>query len=617
MAAGRRWSPPTGLRRAALRADLQRARSGDPPSRSPPEPRFAADLGLPRQPAAGPRSAGRGVLPRAGRATCPTARFLLGGNGWDDKAMPPNVRHIGHVYTREHNAFNCSPLAVLNVARDSMAAIGFSPATRVFEAAGAGACLITDAWEGIEQFLEPGGEVLVARDGADVAEHLARADARSGRAPIGDAARAPRAAPSTPTRSAAPQVDALLREKRRSRERRRASRMTARRRLGLSLSSSWGNGHATTYRALLQGASPARPRDPVPRARRALVRGAPRPRRSGLLPARALRSISTSCAALARRRSRDADAVIVGSYVPEGVAVGRLGAAARARRHRLLRHRHAGDARASSSAATCEYLVAGADPGLRPLSVLHRRPDAATGSSASTARRRRGRSIARSIPSAYPPAGPRDALGSRAISAPTAPTGSRRSSAAARAGAAARRTAASWSPARNIPATSPGRPMSSASIMSPPAEHPAFYARSRFTLNVTRADMVARRLSARACGCSRRPPAATPIISDTGPGSTRCSCRAARSLLAERRRRRARRPDRLDETEPRRSAAQRARVLAEHTAAHRAGELEGHIARGRSRHATSKVAREAQCTPANEPEVNRRAGNKVLEPMQR
>ena len=99
--------------------------------------------------------------------------FLIGGNGWESKDMPANVRHLGHVYTHEHNAFNCTPLAVLNVARDSMANVGFSPATRVFEAAGAGACLITDAWEGIEQFLAPDTEVLVARDGQDVADHLA------------------------------------------------------------------------------------------------------------------------------------------------------------------------------------------------------------------------------------------------------------------------------------------------------------------------------------------------------------------------------------------------------------------------------------------------------------
>ena len=99
--------------------------------------------------------------------------FLIGGNGWDSKPMPGNVRHLGHVYTAEHNAFNCTPLAVLNVARDSMAHVGFSPATRVFEAAGAGACLITDQWEGIELFLKPDEEVLVARDGQDVADLLA------------------------------------------------------------------------------------------------------------------------------------------------------------------------------------------------------------------------------------------------------------------------------------------------------------------------------------------------------------------------------------------------------------------------------------------------------------
>jgi spore maturation protein CgeB len=101
--------------------------------------------------------------------------------------MPGNVRHLGHIFTHEHNAFNCTPLAVLNVARDSMANIGFSPATRVFEAAGAAACLITDAWEGIELFLEPYSEVLVARDGKDVAEHVRTLTAERARS-IGEAA---------------------------------------------------------------------------------------------------------------------------------------------------------------------------------------------------------------------------------------------------------------------------------------------------------------------------------------------------------------------------------------------------------------------------------------------
>ncbi|MBV9612615.1 MAG: glycosyltransferase, partial [Acidobacteriaceae bacterium] len=92
----------------------------------------------------------------------PAHSFLLGGNGWAGTPLPPNVVYTGHVYTADHNAFNCSSRMVLNISRESMARYGFSPATRVFEAAGAGACLITDAWEGIDAFLEPGREVLIA-----------------------------------------------------------------------------------------------------------------------------------------------------------------------------------------------------------------------------------------------------------------------------------------------------------------------------------------------------------------------------------------------------------------------------------------------------------------------
>jgi spore maturation protein CgeB len=99
-------------------------------------------------------------------------RFILGGNGWQDKPMSSNVNYIGHVFTKDHNALNCSPKAVLNISRDSMAKYGFSPATRVFEAAGAGTCIITDYWTGIEFFFEPGKEILVARDGDEVRQIL-------------------------------------------------------------------------------------------------------------------------------------------------------------------------------------------------------------------------------------------------------------------------------------------------------------------------------------------------------------------------------------------------------------------------------------------------------------
>lgn len=135
------------------------------------DPRFAGDLALlaNRLPDRESRIESFFLEPAA-RLT--ERSFLLGGSGWGDKPMSGNVRYLGHVGTGDHNAFNASPLAVLNVSRDSMAATGFSPATRVFEAAGAGGCLITDVWEGIELFLKPDEEVLVARDGADVAAIL-------------------------------------------------------------------------------------------------------------------------------------------------------------------------------------------------------------------------------------------------------------------------------------------------------------------------------------------------------------------------------------------------------------------------------------------------------------
>ena len=98
--------------------------------------------------------------------------FILGGSGWQGKQMSANIRYIGHVFTKDHNALNCSPKAVLNISRDSMASYGFSPATRVFEAAGAGACIITDYWLGIDFFFEPGKEILVAKNGEEVEKIL-------------------------------------------------------------------------------------------------------------------------------------------------------------------------------------------------------------------------------------------------------------------------------------------------------------------------------------------------------------------------------------------------------------------------------------------------------------
>lgn len=107
----------------------------------------------------------------------PDLKFVLGGEGWTGKSMPENVRWIGHVGTASHNRVNCSGRMVLNINRQSMADVGFSPPTRVFEAAGAGACLITDKWNGIGTFFEVGNEILVADSAEAIVEILRAIDA--------------------------------------------------------------------------------------------------------------------------------------------------------------------------------------------------------------------------------------------------------------------------------------------------------------------------------------------------------------------------------------------------------------------------------------------------------
>ena len=149
MAAARRWSTPIeGFGAAALRADLQRARPDDPPSRSPPDPRFAADLAflgnrLPDREARVER-----VLPRARGAAAgaplPARRQRLGRQA--DAAPTSATSATSTRATTTPSTPRRSPCSTSPAT--AWPTIGFSPATRVFEAAGAGACLITDAWVG-------------------------------------------------------------------------------------------------------------------------------------------------------------------------------------------------------------------------------------------------------------------------------------------------------------------------------------------------------------------------------------------------------------------------------------------------------------------------------------
>jgi len=137
----------------------------------PPNPQFQCDLAF-----VGNRMPDRESRVQqfffAAAEQAPEFQFLLGGEGWGSKAMPQNVRWIGHVGTAHHNVINCSARMVLNINRESMAKVGFSPPTRVFEAAGAAACLITDAWLGVEHFFEPEREILVAHGAEDIVRYL-------------------------------------------------------------------------------------------------------------------------------------------------------------------------------------------------------------------------------------------------------------------------------------------------------------------------------------------------------------------------------------------------------------------------------------------------------------
>lgn len=98
---------------------------------------------------------------------------LAGAQYPDDFPWRTNLRFVRHLAPAEHAAFFSSSLATLNVTRAPMAALGYCPSPRFFEAAACGVPTISDVWQGIEQFLTPNSEVLLAERCADVVEALA------------------------------------------------------------------------------------------------------------------------------------------------------------------------------------------------------------------------------------------------------------------------------------------------------------------------------------------------------------------------------------------------------------------------------------------------------------
>ena len=104
----------------------------------------------------------------------PEMRFLIGGAQYpSDFPWTENIFHIPHVPPAGHAAFYSSSRLTLSVTRAAMAVLGYCPSGRLFEAAACGAPIVSDDWEGLDYFFEPGREILVAHTAAHVLEALA------------------------------------------------------------------------------------------------------------------------------------------------------------------------------------------------------------------------------------------------------------------------------------------------------------------------------------------------------------------------------------------------------------------------------------------------------------
>lgn len=161
--------------------------SADPDLHFPVEPvaQYRADLSYLGTYAAD-RQAGVEQLFVEPARRLPERQFILGGSMYpQDFPWTPNMRYFEHVAPAEHPPFYCSARLNLSVTRGVMAAMGYCPSGRLFEAAACGAPIVTDYWEGLETFFDPGADILIAESTEQAIEHLTLLDyelARIGRA---------------------------------------------------------------------------------------------------------------------------------------------------------------------------------------------------------------------------------------------------------------------------------------------------------------------------------------------------------------------------------------------------------------------------------------------------
>lgn len=105
--------------------------------------------------------------------TLQQCKFMLAGAQYPASLQwPVNVRRTVHLSPSNHAAFYCSSCLTLNLTRSEMLQAGYSPSVRLFEAAGCGATIVSDQWAGIETFLTPGKEILLADCALDVVHYL-------------------------------------------------------------------------------------------------------------------------------------------------------------------------------------------------------------------------------------------------------------------------------------------------------------------------------------------------------------------------------------------------------------------------------------------------------------
>lgn len=140
--------------------------SVDPETHRPvvPQPHYRADLSYLGTYAADRQDALEAFLIEPARRLA-GRRFVIGGAQYP-AAFPwtRNIHFVRHLPPAEHPAFFSSSRLTLNITRRSMAAMGFCPSGRMFEAAACGAPIVSDRWPGLDAFFEPGAEIIVLRD---------------------------------------------------------------------------------------------------------------------------------------------------------------------------------------------------------------------------------------------------------------------------------------------------------------------------------------------------------------------------------------------------------------------------------------------------------------------